>query len=83
MSIIRQKPWTLWLNNSFFLFHSHIFSLGERIGAVHAFVNDAKIANIISSQMKAVIRGLYSNPPLHGALIVKTILSDPILLAEW
>lgn len=26
---------------------------------------------------------MYSNPPLHGALIVKTILADPELKKNW
>lgn len=25
----------------------------------------------------------YSNPPLHGALLVHTVLSDPALKAQW
>ena len=30
-----------------------------------------------------VIRPNYSNPPAHGARIVKIVLSDPQLYAEW
>jgi aspartate aminotransferase len=26
---------------------------------------------------------MYSNPPIHGSLIVSTILSDPILKNQW
>lgn len=26
---------------------------------------------------------MYSNPPIHGALLVKTVLEDPALKAQW
>merc|ERR1712039_1043754 len=29
------------------------------------------------------IRNLYSNPPKHGAQIVKTVMNDPALYQEW
>lgn len=35
------------------------------------------------SQLKILIRGFYSNPPIHGARIVTEILSDPKLKAQW
>ncbi len=35
------------------------------------------------SQLDVLIRNLYSNPPKHGANIVRTILSDPKLYQEW
>merc|ERR1712070_534352 len=37
----------------------------------------------VMSQLDIIIRNLYSNPPKHGANIVKTVLSDPALYAEW
>ena len=37
----------------------------------------------VESQMKLVARPMYSNPPVHGALLVKTILQDPALKARW
>ena len=36
----------------------------------------ADIAVKVESQLKLVIRPMYSNPPLHGASIVATILKD-------
>lgn len=33
--------------------------------------------------MKVVARAMYSNPPIHGALVVAEILSDPQLKAQW
>jgi len=35
------------------------------------------------SQLDIIIRNLYSNPPKHGANIVKTVLSSPELYQEW
>ncbi len=35
------------------------------------------------SQIKILIRPMYSNPPIHGARIVTKILSDDGLRKEW
>ena len=37
----------------------------------------------MQSQIKLMIRTMYSNPPLHGASIVDTILNDVDLRANW
>jgi len=37
----------------------------------------------IESQLKIVARGIYSNPPVHGARIVAEILKDPQLKKKW
>jgi aspartate/tyrosine/aromatic aminotransferase len=34
-------------------------------------------------QVKRIARAIYSNPPLHGALLVTTVLTDPALKAQW
>jgi aspartate aminotransferase len=56
---------------------------GERIGALHVVCSDVETTNKVLSQVKLVIRPMYSNPPLHGALIVSKILSDPALKEGW
>lgn len=33
--------------------------------------------------MKRIARATYSNPPLHGALLVSTVLGDPQLKDMW
>lgn len=33
--------------------------------------------------MQAIARPMYSNPPLHGALLVSQILKDPKLKQQW
>jgi aspartate aminotransferase len=56
---------------------------GERIGAVHIVCNDEANAKRVLSQMKMIIRPMYSSPPCHGALLVNEILSDEALYNEW
>lgn len=56
---------------------------GERIGALSVVGQDADEAARIESQLKLLIRPMYSNPPIHGARIVSTVLSDPDLSAQW
>lgn len=55
----------------------------ERIGAFHVVCLNEKLSAIVLSQLKIIIRAMYSSPPVHGALIVTTILSDPQLFSEW
>ena len=47
------------------------------------YLQDKEEASRVSSQMKILIRPLYSSPPIHGARLVTTVLSDPALRAEW
>merc|ERR1712232_70098 len=37
----------------------------------------------MGSQLKIVVRQLYSSPPRHGAAIANKILSDPKLKQQW
>ena len=37
----------------------------------------------MDSQIKILVRPLYSNPPIHGARIASTILNDPELNKQW
>lgn len=55
----------------------------ERIGALHVVTNSKTQAAAVKSQISLFIRPMYSNPPVHGARIVETILSDPSLYSEW
>merc|ERR1719150_3147834 len=49
---------------------------GERIGMVHVVCSEKKAAEAVLSQLKLVVRPMYSNPPKHGAEIVMKILGD-------
>ena len=55
----------------------------ERAGVAIAIAKDAASADIVSSQMQNVIRATISQPPDHGAEIIRVILDDPELTAEW
>jgi len=55
----------------------------ERIGAVTLVADTETTVAKAFSQVKSTIRGNYSNPPAHGALIVSTILADEELKSLW
>ena len=42
-----------------------------------------KEVEAIESQLKRIIRPMWSNPPIHGARIVLEILRSPQLFKEW
>lgn len=56
---------------------------GERIGMVHVVCKDAERAKCVLSQLKLVIRPMYSSPPIHGAHLVVKILGEPPLFEQW
>jgi len=55
----------------------------ERAGVAIAIAKDSESADVVSSQMQNVIRGTISQTPDHGAEIVRVILEDKELRAEW
>jgi aromatic-amino-acid transaminase len=56
---------------------------GERAGALSVVCSDAAEAALVLGQLKATVRRIYSNPPLHAAGIVAKVLGDPALRALW
>lgn len=56
---------------------------GQRVGALSVVGANEDEAKRVVSQMKMVIRPMYSNPPRHGARLVTTILEDPRLSADF
>eukprot|EP00979_Chaetoceros_neogracilis_P006456 scaffold1311_cov195-Chaetoceros_neogracile.AAC.3 len=56
---------------------------GQRVGALSIVASDKGEASKVLSQMKMTIRPMYSNPPKHGAQLVKTILSDERLTTDF
>lgn len=56
---------------------------GERVGAFSLTTVDPDEKARVDSQLKIIIRPMYSNPPVHGARIANAILSNPELYAEW
>ncbi|XP_022374461.1 aspartate aminotransferase, mitochondrial isoform X2 [Enhydra lutris kenyoni] len=56
---------------------------GERVGAFTVVCKDADEAKRVESQLKILIRPMYSNPPINGARIASTILTSPDLRKQW
>ncbi len=55
----------------------------ERAGVAIGIARDSESADVVSSQMQNVIRATISQTPDHGAEIVRVILEDKALRAEW
>lgn len=56
---------------------------GERVGAFSIVAADAEERKRIDSQVKILVRPLYSNPPIHGARVAAEILNNPQLNQQW
>jgi aspartate aminotransferase len=56
---------------------------GERVGTLSVACADAAQAARVLSQLKLIIRPMYSSPPIHGALIVSEVLSDELLRTQY
>lgn len=60
------------------------FSLyNQRVGVVHVLTATSDAANAVKSQLKNCIRVNYSNPPQHGAALVRIVLNDDQLRQQW
>jgi len=60
------------------------FSLyGERIGGLSVICESAEAAARVLGQLAGAVRSNYSNPPVHGAKIVSTVLNTPSLRKQW
>ena len=55
----------------------------ERVGAITLKAADKETIDKAFSNLKTIIRRIYSNPPSHGGAIVVTIMNDAALRAEW
>jgi len=78
----------LFLNEGFEFFMCQSFAknlglYGERIGMLHVICPDAAQAKAVLSQVKLVIRPMYSSPPKHGAELVVKILGNADRYAKW
>ncbi len=64
--------------------YSKSFSLyGERIGALSVVAPDAASAKAVQSQVKRIIRTIYSSPSNHGAALVAGVLNSVELRQVW
>lgn len=53
------------------------------MGAFSIVCADAEEKKRVDSQIKILVRPLYSNPPIHGARIASEILNDASLNKQW
>jgi aromatic-amino-acid transaminase len=64
--------------------YSKSFSLyGERVGALSVVSATAAESKAVQSQVKRIIRTIYSSPSTHGAALVAGVLNSPELRALW
>jgi aspartate aminotransferase len=56
---------------------------GERCGTLSVVCGDEEQKERILSELRTIIRPMYSSPPKHGSTIVKTVLSDPVLNDQY
>ncbi|KAF3447987.1 hypothetical protein FNV43_RR08694 [Rhamnella rubrinervis] len=56
---------------------------GHRVGCLSVLCSDSTQAVAIKSQLQQIARAMYSSPPVHGVLLVSTILSDPDIKSLW
>ena len=56
---------------------------GERIGALTVVTQNEKEAYAVLTNAESLVRSSYSNPPLHGARIVRNVLTDPEKKGAW
>lgn len=55
----------------------------QRVGALFIVDENTAVKQRVGSQIKRIIRALYSNPPAHGALIVAEVLKRDDLRKIW
>ncbi|GAA5839351.1 hypothetical protein JCM3766R1_004807 [Sporobolomyces carnicolor] len=56
---------------------------GERVGTFSVVCESPEEKAKVDSQIKILVRPMYSNPPVHGARVAATLLTDPKLNAQW
>lgn len=56
---------------------------GERAGLFSFICANNDEATRVISQMKIIVRSIYSNPPIHGVRVAAEILTDPELKSMW
>ncbi|CAG8496837.1 13223_t:CDS:2 [Ambispora gerdemannii] len=56
---------------------------GERAGTFSIITSSPQEKTVVDSQLKILIRPMYSNPPLNGARIASYVLGNSELNQEW
>jgi aspartate aminotransferase len=58
-------------------------SFAKNVGAFSIVTSSPEESKRVDSQVKILVRPLYSNPPVHGARVASTILNDAALNKQW
>jgi len=64
-------------------FSKNLGLYGERAGCASVLCANAAARKAVDTHLRGVIRPMYSNPPKHGAYIVKKVLGNPVRFEEW
>ncbi|CUS20641.1 LAQU0S01e11276g1_1 [Lachancea quebecensis] len=57
---------------------------GERVGSLSVVTpSDTELKLNIDSQLKKIVRGMYSSPPGYGSRVANIVLSNPELKKTW
>lgn len=56
---------------------------GERVGALHVVCSNQETAEIVHTNLVPIVYTMYLSPPIHGAWVVISILSDDDLTKQW
>lgn len=64
-------------------FSKNLSLYGERLGMLAFKVDHPKTIDPLASQIKQIIRSIYSTPPLQGGRIAKCVFSSPELMKVW
>lgn len=87
---LEKDAWSIryFVRRGFELFCSQSFAKNfglycERVGNVTVVLKKQDEVAAVKSQFTLLVRGMYSNPPAHGAHIVNYVLSNPQLYEEW
>ncbi|SCU89788.1 LANO_0D06414g1_1 [Lachancea nothofagi CBS 11611] len=77
-------------NNGLFLCQSFAKNMGlygERVGSLSVVTpvrhNSKEIKRNVDSQLKKIVRGMYSSPPGYGSRVANVVLSTPHLRDLW
>jgi aspartate aminotransferase, mitochondrial len=64
-------------------FSKNMSLYGERVGSLSVVTHDAESCHNVESQLKKIIRAMYSTPSLHGARLATEVLTNSQLREEW
>jgi len=64
-------------------FSKNLGLYGERAGCATVVCGSQAQRKAVDTHLRGIIRPMYSNPPKHGAYIVKGVLGNPTRYEEW